>query len=77
MLTACGSGAGGLAKARQLPENVRSPCARPETYLAATDWAIMAGQIGAELIHCENKRAAAVVYGDALAEATVDPWKVW
>ena len=39
------------------------------------DWEIMAGRLGDELIACDLKRGAAVVYVDTLAEAVPDYWK--
>jgi len=44
----------------RLPQNVETPCERPETYLGAGDWEIIAGRIGDELIACAAEKQVAV-----------------
>lgn len=60
-LAACGGfGAVGGLTAGRLPTNVERPCERPETYLGAGDWEIIAGRIGDELITCSAEKQVAV-----------------
>jgi hypothetical protein len=49
---------------------VSAPCARPEVFLDAGDWEIIAGRLGSELINCGAKQAAVVGYLRALRGKT-------
>jgi hypothetical protein len=69
-LTACGgSNAVGALKIEPAPANITAPCKRPEDYLNAKDWEIIAGRIGDELIDCGAKQAALVVRDRVIVDA--------
>ena len=58
VLTACGGWSGAGAVRLDPPQAVFSqPCARPEGFLRAADWELVAGRLGDALIDCEAKRA--------------------
>lgn len=48
---------------------VAEPCKRPEVYLDAGDWELIAVRIGDELIDCGHKHRIAVEDGRAIREA--------
>jgi hypothetical protein len=63
LLTACvGSNTDGGATARidPPPTEAAIPCPRPEDFLRAGDWEVIAGRIGDELVACEQRRRLAV-----------------
>ena len=60
---------GGAVQIDPLPANVAEPCARPEAYLGAGDWELIAVRIGDELIDCGHKHRIAVEDGRAIREA--------
>ena len=60
---------GGPVQIEPLPANVAAPCARPEAYLGAGDWELIAVRIGDELIDCGHKHRIAVEDGRAIREA--------
>lgn len=65
-LTAC---AGWNAAGVQAPPpdpSITTPCARPEIFLGAGDWEIIAGRIGDALIDCGENHAALLARDAAL-----------
>lgn len=70
LLTNCSAhDAGGPVQIDPLPANVAEPCKRPEVYLDAGDWELIAVRIGDELIDCGYKHRIAVEDGRAIREA--------
>ena len=71
VLTACdgwrGFGAGAQIIAPDASLTV--PCARPEAFLTAGDWEVIAGRIGDALIECGEDKAALVNRDVALRAA--------
>ncbi len=53
----------------RLPQNVREECPEPETVIIGydTDWKLIAGRLGAELIECGQEKKIAVLAHDELA----------
>lgn len=74
-LTACtgwttdGAGLSDPVQQVKLPESVRAPCKKPWDHLDVTDWEIMAGRLGDDLLHCGAAKDISVDGFDALAEA--------
>lgn len=67
-LTACSGFGGDGLRLDPLPHDVATACDRPETFLAAGDWEIIAGRIGDALIDCGDEKMIAVgAYGAARA----------
>lgn len=62
------SGAGGL-RIEQLPENVVEDCKHPSEFLGPSDWEIIAGRIGDELIACREEKKIAVAGFDGVRGA--------
>lgn len=57
-LTACDGLKGVGAQVPPPDPSITTPCARPEAFLGAGDWEIIAGRIGDALIDCgENHKA--------------------
>lgn len=70
VLTACGvSAPSSHLRLEPLPPNIAAPCRRPETFLDAGDWELIAGRMGAELILCGQKQRAAVDAAQAASAA--------
>lgn len=70
LLTNCSApDAGGPVQIDPLPASVAEPCARPEVFLGAGDWELIAVRIGDELIDCGHKHRIAVEDGRAIREA--------
>lgn len=66
-LTACGDlRPFGGAQIPRPDASLTAPCPRPERFLTAGDWEIMAGRLGTALIECGAEKAALVGYVDAL-----------
>lgn len=69
-LTACGVLKGGGAVRIEPPQAVFSqPCPRPEGFLRAADWELVAGRLGDALIECEAKRAGLDAWADGVIKA--------
>lgn len=61
LTTACGGSSGaGKLRIEEAPASVTEPCGRPEKYLTAQDWELIAGRIGDELIECGKKHSILV-----------------
>lgn len=70
LLTAClGSNGAGVLRIEPLPATVAAPCKHPSSFLDATDWEIIAGRIGDELIRCREKHGLAVQGYSGVREA--------
>lgn len=69
-LTACDGWKGGGEVRSDPPQAVfAQPCARPEQFLSAGDWELIAGRIGDELIDCEAKRAGLGLWANGVSQA--------
>lgn len=67
-LTACSGFAGsGSPNLERLPASIAQRCRRPEEFLGAGDWELIAGRIGSELILCGKKHQVAVADSEAKA----------
>ena len=60
---------GGAFRIDPLPASVSTPCSRPESYLSAGDWELVAVRIGDALIDCGKKQAALVARDAAIRAA--------
>lgn len=61
-LTACGglNGAGEALNAPDVTPEARRECPHPSEFLSLSDWELIAGRLGDELIKCEQRRELAL-----------------
>jgi len=70
LLTACDDWSGAGAVRLEAPQAMFSqPCARPEGFLRASDWELVAGRLGDALIDCEAKRAGLDGWAEGVIKA--------
>ncbi len=70
VLTACGGyPRAGVAQIPAPDASVTAPCPRPEVFLGAGDWEIMAGRLGDALIECGAEKSVLVGYVNAARTA--------
>ena len=73
MLMSCnGHGSVGALRIEPPPASISAPCARPESYLGAGDWELVAVRIGDALIECALKQAALVARDKAIRVAITE-----
>ena len=69
MLNGCAQSGAGKLRIDPAPANVTAPCKRPEDFLQAQDWEIIAGRIGDELIDCGQKHSLLVARDRVMIDA--------
>lgn len=78
ILSGCAQNGAGKLRIDPAPANATAPCKRPEVYLGANDWEIIASRIGDELVDCGQKHSILVARDLYITDALQgrDYWEI-
>lgn len=69
LLTACGGlKPSGSVRVQPPDASLTAPCPKPQAYLGAGDWEVMAGRLGVALIRCGQEKQALAEWAGAVVE---------